>query len=126
MYEQILPFAEYFLSPLPCGFRKGYDTQHAFPKSLENCKAAINNGGFAGALLMDLSRTFDSLNHELLLAKLHAYGFSRNVLTLVHSYLSDRKQRARINDSYSTWRETNLGAPKGSVLGPLLLLIYST
>ena len=67
----------------------------------------MDNGGFAGALLMDLSKAFDCLNPELLLAKLHAYGFSRSALVLIHSYLSNRRQRVIINGSYGMWRETN-------------------
>ena len=57
MYEQGISFAECFLSPLPCGFRKGDNTQHALLKFLETCKAAINVAGFAGAPLMDLSKS---------------------------------------------------------------------
>ena len=64
MYEQVIPLAKCFLSPLLCVFRKGYNTQHALLKFLETCKAAIDNGDFAGALLMDLSKAFDSLNHD--------------------------------------------------------------
>ena len=56
-----MPFAECFLSPLQCGFRKGYSTQHALLKVLETCKATIDRGGFADALLMDLSKAFDML-----------------------------------------------------------------
>ncbi len=124
MYEQIAPFAECFLSPLLCGFRKGYNTQHALLKFLETCKATMDSGGFAGAVLMDLSKAFDCLNHELLLAKLHAYGFSKSALTLIQSYLSNRRQRVKINGSFSAWKDTNLGVPQGSVLGPLLFNIY--
>ena len=124
MYEQVMPFVECFLSALLCGFWKGYNTQHALLKFLETCKITMDNGGFAGALLMDLSKAIDCLNHELLIAKLHAYGFSRSALALIHSYLSNRRQRVKINGSFSTWKNTNLGVPQGSVLGPLLFNIY--
>ena len=77
---------------------------------------------------MDLSKAFDCLNHELLIAKLSAYGFSRSALKLIHSYLNARQQRVKVNVSFSTSRQTSLGAPQGSVLGPLLFrtptLIY--
>ena len=98
--------------------------QHALLKFLGTSKITMDNGGFAGALLMDVSKAFECLNHELLLAKLHAYGFSRSALALIHSYLSNRRQRAKINGSFSTWKEINLGVRQGSVLGPLLLNIY--
>ena len=84
-----------FLSPLLCGFREGYGTQHALLRLIETCKKTLDNGGFAGALLMDLSKAFDCLNHELLIAKLSAYGFSPSALRLIHSYLSERKQRVK-------------------------------
>ena len=85
-----------FLSPLLCGFREGYGTQHALLRLIETCKKTLDKGGFAGALLMDLSKAFDCLNHKLLIAKLSAYGFSPNALRLIHSYLSERKQRVKI------------------------------
>ena len=73
---------------------------------------------------MDLSKAFDCLNHGLLIAKLNAYGFSTSALRLIHSYLNERKQRVKINGSFSTWKETTIGVPQGLVLGPLLFNIY--
>ena len=59
---------------------------------LEKWEKILDDNGDAGAILMDLSRAFDTINHELLIAKLHAYGFSKEALTLIASYLSDRWQ----------------------------------
>jgi len=72
---------------------------------------------------MDLSKAFDTINHDLLLAKLHAYGVI-HALKLMMSYLQNRHQRTKINDSYSSWEELLTGVPQGSVLGPLLFNIY--
>ena len=58
--------------------------------------------GFAGAILMGLSKAFDCLNHNLLIAKLEAYGFSRSALKLVYNYLSNRKQRVKVNGKFSS------------------------
>ena len=74
--------------------------------------------------MTDLSKAFDCLNHKLLIAKLNTYGFSRSALLLIHSYLTDRKQRVRVNGPFNTWTEIFLGVPQGSVLGPLLFNIY--
>ena len=73
---------------------------------------------------MDLSKAFDTINHELLIAKLYAYGFSEDALKLIHSYLSDRWQRTKINKSFSSWFALLKGVQQRSVLGPILFNIY--
>ena len=81
-------------------------------------RKTIDSKGFAGAVLMDLSKAFDTLNHELLIAKLHAYGFGKESLMLLLSYLSNSLQRTKINPSFSSWMKLLQGVPQGSVLGP--------
>ena len=91
---------------------------------LEKWKRAVDNGKVFGILLTDLSKAFDCISHELLPAKLHAYGFSLSALRLIHSYLKNRKQRTKINSSYSSWEEILFGVPQGSILGPLIFNIF--
>ena len=105
-------------------YRKGYNAQHALVALLEKWKSSLEKNGFAGAVLMELSKAFDCLNHDLLLAKLYAYGCSKDSLTVIRSYLKNRWQRTKVNISFSTWSELLLGVPQGSVLGPLLFNIY--
>jgi len=73
---------------------------------------------------MDLSKAFDTINHQLMIAKLHAYGFGKKSLGLISSYFKDRFQRTKINTTFSDWTELKKGVPQGSVLGPVLFNIY--
>ena len=82
---------------------------------IEKWKKSVDNGGGFGALFTDLSKAFDCLSYELLIAKLDAYGFDKNTLKLVNSYLTYRKQRVKINDKYSSWSEVLFGVPQGSI-----------
>ena len=67
---------------------------------------------------MDLSKAFDTLNHDLLIAKLDAYGFSKNYLNYTQSYLRNRLQRTNVNNNFSLWKDIFSGVPQGSILAP--------
>jgi len=123
MQKQINVYFDKYLSNSLCGYRKGFSTQTALLSLLEKWKITLDKKGYAGAVLMDLSKAFDTINHELLIAKLKAYGFSNAALTFISSYLSDRWQHTKINNSFSSWTELLQGVPQGSVLGPLLLYL---
>ena len=82
--------ANQYLSQNLCGYRKGISTQTALTMLPEKWKKVLDDIGYAGAVQMDLSNAFYTINHELLIAKLHVYGFSKEALTLIASYLSDR------------------------------------
>ena len=87
MHKQISNHIETHLSPFMCGYRKGFSTQYALIALIEKWKVSLDNKGFAGAILMDLSKAFDTINHELLIAKLHAYGFKATVTESEHDFL---------------------------------------
>ena len=124
MQKKMNGFVERHLSPYLCGYRKGYNSQYALLAMIEKWKMSLDNNGFAGGILMDLSKAFDTINHQLLIAKLHAYGFNKDALELILDYLSNRWQRTKINASFSSWSELFCGVPQGSVLGPIFFNIY--
>ena len=114
MFKQMSSFFDIF-SKYRYGFRKGFSTQQCLLALLEKWKRSIYRGKVFGALLTDLSKAFDCLNHDLLIAKLNAYGFSFPALL-------NRKQRTRIN-KYSSRVEIVFGVPQGSILVSLLFNI---
>ena len=93
MQKQILEYIDKQLSPNSCGYRKGYSTQTALISMLEKWKLSIDNKGFAGGVLIDLNKAFDTINQSLLLAELHAYGFSKQALAIICIYLSKDKDQ---------------------------------
>ena len=124
IYKQINTYMEDKLSKYLTGFRKSHGTQHLLVTMLEKWKKAVDNGEYVSALFLDLSKAFDTINHDLLLAKLKAYGFSPNALKLMHSYLNNRKQQVQINNKFSSESTVIAGVPQGSIDGPLLFNLF--
>ena len=124
LYEQIDSHTKDILSKYQGGFRKRFSSQHSLLAMFEKWKKVLDNGGSCGALLVDLSKAFDCIVHDLLLAKLSTYGFDYNSLKLINSFLSGRKFRTKIGSSYSPYLDLLVGVPQGSILGPLLFNIY--
>ena len=91
---------------------------------LEICKGATDNNKAFGALLTDFSKAFDCLSQDLLIANLHAYGLDINSLNIQQDYLSNHKERTKVDSFYSSWGAVLSGLPQHSMLGPLLLNIF--
>ena len=91
---------------------------------LEKWKKALDKEENMSAIFMDLSKAFDTINHDLLLAKLKAYGFSKQALSFMCSYLKNRRQRVQINNKFSSLEEVIAGVPQGSIDGPLLFDLF--
>ena len=117
------PYFDKLFSKFQCGFRKGFNVQHCLITMIEKWQRSVDGGGQAGALLGYLSEAFDCIDHELLISKLNAYGFDKNSLYFINSYLKGQKQRTKINSSYNAFAEILFGVPQGSILGPLLFNI---
>lgn len=112
------------LSTQQFGFRAGYSTDFALLSFTDYIKHTLDSGCFAGALLIDLSKAFDSLVHNILLAKLNSIGVVGIAQELINSYLSNRQQAVCVSNVLSTFKSIDKGVPQGSILGPLLFLIY--
>ena len=87
---------------------------------IEKMKNSRDNTQFCAAILTDLSKAFDLISYDLLIAKLNAYGFDQVTLKLIHSYLCDRSQSVKVGSSFSKEFDILCGVPQGSILGPLL------
>jgi hypothetical protein len=125
-YTRLYEFFErsHFIYDLQFGFRKHHSTEHALLNLTSHVYDIMDRGDFACGLFLDLQKAFDTVNYKILLQKLEVYGVRGVCLSWFSSYLNGRKQYVAVDDAISNASFVNVGVPQGSILGPLLFLIY--
>ena len=106
------------------GFQKNQSTQHALEALVEKIYDSFNNKEHNVCLFIDYSKAFDTVNHKILLSKLYQYGIRGLPHRLFESYLENREQCVKVNKSISDVAKVSIGVPQGSILGPILFLVY--
>ena len=106
------------------GFRKGFSTGSALLKLRDDIKKAMHSREISLVVLVDFSKAFDTIAHEVIITKLHEQGFSKSFLKWTLSYLSEREQFVQIDDAKSKLLPSQFGVPQGSILGPILFNLY--
>ena len=125
IHDQLTEFFNNVFSPFLAAFKKGFGCQTTLLRLIEDWKTALDQHKSVAAILMDLSKAFDCLPHELLLAKFKAYGLTGGgAIELLGSYLRDRQQRIKIGPHTSAWEDLIKGVPQGSILGPLMFNVF--
>ena len=122
------PFFDQIFLKLQCSFRKGFTAVSVkvltcLIHMIEKWRKYLDTGGWGNALLTDLSKAFDFVDHQLLIAKLNAHSADTNSLCFLVSYLDKRKQRTKVNGSYNNFDYIFSGVPEGFILGTLLFNI---
>ena len=106
------------------GFRPNRSIQDILLRTIDDWKSALDNGHVVATVMIDLSKAFNTINHKLLIKKLDAYGICGVELSWFSDYLSGRKQRVVLGGELSDWTRLTKGVPQGSILGPMLFLVF--
>ena len=126
MYNRMIEFAEQYNILYRCqfGFRKNYSTSHALIDLINRISSAIDQRETTVGVFLDLSKAFDTLDHQILFTKLEHYGIRDVALQWIKSYFSCRQQFVQINQTCSSMQTIKCGVPQGSILGPLFFILY--
>ena len=124
IYDQLSQYLDKYLNSLLCGFRKAHSSKHALFKLLQALQEELDKSGYVRTILMDLSKAYNTLPHDVLAAKFEAYGIDKNGLNLLCNYLTNCKQRTKVSFFYSDWYDIVRGVPQGSILGPLFFNLF--
>ena len=117
--NQLVYCFDKYLSPFISTYRKRYSTQQVLIRFLEEWRQKLDKNFIVGAVLMDLSKVFDCIPNDFIIARVAAYGIERKTLRLIYSYLNGWNQCLKINNTYSEYNEIISGVPQGSILGSI-------
>ena len=126
MYNRLYSFLKDFniLSGSQYGFVKGKATADALDKIMDIIYSHLDKSKPLIISFLDLAKAFDTVNHKILIEKLERYGIRGKTLELMNSYISNREQIVKLKDKKSTEKEIQTGVPQGTILGPLLFILY--